>query len=539
MGKNKPFLIFLLLFSSVQTFAQINRYIVHFSDKENTTFNISNPEEFLSERAIQRRETQGIAIAENDLPINTNYIAAVENLNVKIFHHSKWFNAILIEAEESVIPNIEGLSFVDSVSFVAPDHMLNGRKSNTNKFQGTREGKGILAAPTDVQNNMLGAINMHAAGFSGEGMLIGVFDVGFEGADNRDYFQHLFDGNKIIGTFDFVRNATNVFVSHNHGRRVLFCIASYIENSITGTAPNANFILCRTEDIDTEYRIEEYNWLFAAEYADSAGVDIINTSLGYNEFTDPAMNYTKAQMDGKTAIISKAAQIAIDKGILLVVSAGNSGNDAWQIITAPADVADVLTVGAIQVDSVKSSISSHGNNLVPFTKPDVVALGTNAVTDYSTANNTYFTSSGTSFASPLVAGLAAGIWQAFPDKTNKEIVTLMRNSGHLASAPDNETGYGIPNFNRAMTLVLGVEDNLTNEEFIIYPNPTPGKVSIQSKSTNPIRTISIANILGQEIIRKIFNNNTNKLDIDLEKLTKGLYILSINSGQKKIKFFKN
>jgi len=511
---------------------------VHFSDKENTNFDTSNPEDFLSERAIQRRKKQGIAIVENDLPLDANYITAVKNLDAAVFHHSKWFNAILIETDENVIPDIENLAFVDSVSFVAPNHMLNGRKSAHNKFESAHEGKGINESPTDVQNNMLGAINMHAAGFMGEGMLIGVFDVGFEGADNQSYFQHLFDENKIVGAFDFVLNDPNVFISHNHGRRVLFCIASRIENSISGTAPNASFILCRTEDIDTEYRIEEYNWIFAAEYADSAGVDIINTSLGYNEFTDPTMNYTNAQMDGKTTVISRAAQIAFDKGILLVTSAGNSGNNAWKIVSAPADVQDVLSVGAISVDSIRSAISSFGSNLVSFTKPDVVALGSSTVVDFNDINNSFTTSSGTSFASPLVAGLAAGIWQAFPDKTNKEILSLLRNSGHTASTPNNETGYGIPNFNRARTLILGLEENLLSEGFIIYPNPTNDKITLCAASSH-VKTINIINSLGQSVYQKEVSNKTDVFTIDLSRLTNGFYILSINSGQKKIKFFKN
>lgn len=538
MGKNKLLLAFLFLLANTNIFGQINRYVVHFSDKENTDFDTSHPEDFLSERAIQRREKQGIAIVENDLPIDANYITAVQNLDAAVFHHSKWFNAILIEADENVIPDIENLAFVDSVSFVAPDHMLNGRKSAHNKFESAHEGKGINESPTDVQNNMLGAINMHAAGFMGEGMLIGVFDVGFEGADDRDYFQHLFDENKIVGTFDFVLNDTDIFVSHNHGRRVLFCIASRIENAISGTAPNANFILCRTEDIDTEYRIEEYNWIFAAEYADSAGVDIINTSLGYNEFTDPTMNYTNAQMDGKTAVISRAAQIAFDKGILLVTSAGNSGNNAWKIVSAPADVQDVLSIGAISVDSIRSAISSFGSDLVSFIKPDVVALGSSTVVDFNDTNDSFTTSSGTSFASPLVAGLAAGIWQAFPDKTNKEILSLLRNSGHTASTPDNETGYGIPNFNRARTLILGFEENLFGEDFIIYPNPTNGEITLYSASSH-VRTVNIINTLGQSVYQKEITNKTDVITIDLSRLTNGFYILSINSGQKKIKFFKN
>lgn len=539
MGRNKVLIIFILFCANTPTFAQINRYIVHFSDKEDTTFDLSHPEDFLSDRAIQRREKQGIPIIENDLPVKADYITAVKDLNATVFHRSKWFNAILVEVDESVISDIENLAFVDSVSFVAPDHKLNGRKLTKNKFESTSEGEGIEASPTDVQNEMLGVTNMHAAGFKGEGILIGVFDVGFDGADNRSYFQHLFDGNKILGTYDFVVNDSNVFVSNSHGRKVLFCIASFVENTISGTAPNASFILCRTEDIDTEYRIEEYNWLFAAEYADSAGVDIINTSLGYNEFTDPSMNYTKAQMDGKTTVISKAAQIAFDKGILLVSSAGNSGNNAWQIITAPADVEDMLSVGAIQADTVKSIISSLGNNLVTFTKPDVVALGSSTVVDFDATNNSFLTSTGTSFASPLVAGLAAGIWQAFPNKTNKEILALIRDSGHTASTPNNETGNGIPNFNRAKNLILGVEDNISNHDYIVFPNPTMGEISIRSASNNRIKTINISNILGQNVYQKQLNYKTNTLKVNLHTLPQGLYILSINAGQKQIKFFKN
>ena len=443
-----------------------DRYMVFFNDKAGTPYSIENPEEFLSQRALDRRTRQNIPLVANDLPVNPQYVNEVANQGAATFFTTKWMNGVLVEMTAADVPTIEALSFVSHVEFVAPGAQLLTDNADGDEYASVASAEDMEA--TDFQNQMIGIDQMHELGFRGQNMLIAIFDNGFNGLSQISAFTHLREQNHILYTYDFTEDVSQVENVEDHGTRVLSVMAADSEELYTGSAPDATYILSVTED-DGEYRVEEYNWLFAAERADSAGVDLIQASLGYNIFTDPAMSYTYEQMDGQTTVVTRAANLAGSKGIFVVTSAGNEGNrSSWPYIKAPADSEQVLAIGAVNSTLNKAGFSSIGPSADGRTKPDVAALG--VATSTISETGSVFPSSGTSFAAPLVAGLAAGLWTAYPELTNNELRDLIRQSAHQANTPDDLLGFGIPNFNTALQIAEEIDLPLVNE-LTIYPNP--------------------------------------------------------------------
>ena len=521
----KTKLIIILIFIGLRLSAQ-DRYMVFFTDKLNSPYSISNPSQYLSQRSIQRREKQRISIVENDLPVNQTYIDALSNLGIKAIHRSKWMNGILVEMETSSVNLVEALSFVERVEYVAPGQVpsggISGDEANS-KF--TNQGV------TDFQNNMLGIDEMHEDGFEGQGMLVGVFDGGFQNIGQIAALQHLFTSNKIVAQKNYVTNTTNVENSESHGTRVLSILAANNPSEYVGAAPAANYILCVTE-APGEYRVEEYNWLFAAEMADSVGVDVINTSLGYSVFDDATMSYTYSDMDGETAVITKAANIAATKGIALINSAGNEGNKVWRFITAPSDSENVLSVGAIDATGFRASFSSFGPSADNRIKPDVSALGQGTAVITASGNISF--QNGTSFSGPVVTGFATCLWQAFPELTNLELLDLIRKSGHQFDSPDNELGYGIPNYIRAYELAFTPEP--LENEVLAYPNPTSDSfinLVFPESFLSESATITLIDINGKQInsFQIEPQMSSHRVQIDLSNQTAGIYILRIK-GQR-------
>ncbi len=443
-----------------------DRYMVFFNDKSSNLYSIDQPEQFLSQKALQRREKQGISISEQDLPVTASYIQTIKDLGVEVFYSTKWMNGILVQMDDAKSDVVQNLSFVSSLEFVAPEAPLRARGSTKND----EEEMPVRPNLASNQQEMLGIDAMHEFGFYGKGVLIGVFDDGFQNITQLPGFQHIFEEDRILYGFDFVENSENVENIYSHGTRVLSIIAADQEDYIGG-APQATFILSVTE-APWEYRVEEYNWLFAAEKADSAGVDVISTSLGYhNSFTNRSMNYTNEQLDGETAVITKAANIAASKGIVLVNSAGNSGT----VVSAPADSPLVLAVGAIDAGEMIANFSSRDTFTPNTIKPDVVARG--VATLLVTAQGTIAAQNGTSFSAPLLTSLVAGVWEAYPNKTAEEVRELIRKSGDRANSPDREYGYGIPNFDRVMEINRN-EAEASVPAFNAFPNPTTEEIQI-------------------------------------------------------------
>ena len=374
---------------------QENRYVVHFTDKINSPFSVDNPEQYLGPRSIQRRLKQEIPITEKNLPPNTSYLNGLESIGVQVFYTSRWFNAVLIQNDPQLLTEIENLPFVDQVELVASGARLNSRINQTSSVwtvNSTAEVQELL------QNEMLGITEMHLQDYKCQEMLIGVLDVGFNGVDTISAFNHVFANDRLLSVYDFVTDSDDIYRYTDHSTQVFSCLAALKDDEITGTSPEAEFLLFVTEDVSEESRIEEYNWLFATEMADSIGVDIINSSVGYNtDFSDPAMNYVIDDMDGNTTVIARAANMAAQRGILLVASAGNEGNNSWQIIVSPADSENVLSIGNIRENGLLSSSSSRGPTADNRIKPDLVALGSGTVVVKGSGEVS--TSSGTSFSS--------------------------------------------------------------------------------------------------------------------------------------------
>jgi len=513
--------------------AQVNRYMVFFTDKNNSEYSLTNPAEFLSQRAIERRSRYQIPITLEDVPLNESYLEELSGIGADVFYKSRWFNAVLVQMDESRVTSVESLTVVKNVKLVAPGERL-VKKSALRAAAALDEKSSRKSTLTNaVQNNMLGVDQMHKDGFTGENILIGIFDAGFTGVDQSIYFKHLFDDNRIKGTRDFIRNSENVFQYDDHGTGVLSTIAGYEESVYEGIAYDADIVLCVTEDVPTEYQIEEYNWLFAAEYADSLGVDIINTSLGYNTFDDPAMNYTYSEMNGDIAIITRATDLAASKGIICVVSVGNEGNNSWEKLVAPADADSALAVGAVTSNFEYINFSSTGPTSDDRIKPDVAALGQGTrIVQY---NGELATGSGTSFACPLIAGLAAGLWQVYPELNNMELIDLIKRGGTHYQNPDTLLGYGVPDYTRIRSLITAIEEETLASSFNIYPNPVGNKklfVEYLGEIRNDAVQIDIFDVKGSKVYALNTSNfsHSHKIELDLRGIQRGVYLLNLFYG---------
>ncbi|GCC53019.1 hypothetical protein SanaruYs_32600 [Chryseotalea sanaruensis] len=517
--------------------AQVNRYIVFFKDKNNSNFSVEAPQSFLSERAINRRIKNGVAITAQDLPVNATYVNEVQQTGALTFYTSRWFNALLIQCDATQLTSIEALPSVDRVDLVAPG-ILNSSTAAASPAYLSARISSTKGTKTASQLNMLGLDAMHELNIRGEGVNVAVFDSGFPGVNTVAPFSHLQDN--IKDTYNFVNRQTNVYRNDDHGTEVLSVMAGFIEGSFSGGAYNADYHLYLTEDVGSEYRIEEYNWLFAAERADSAGVDVINASLGYNTFDNAAMDYTKLQLDGNTAVVTRAAQLASDKGIVVVVSAGNEGNNSWQLVTPPADAMGVIAVGSVTSTGTRSGFSSVGPTSDNRIKPDLSAMGSGTFVVRNTGNTG--TTSGTSVSSPLLASLVTGIIQRYDTLTKDEIIEVLKASASLAESPNNQLGYGIPNFAEVrlkLEIVAGLE-HPESTRFAVYPNPTDSGFvmieTVQSLRPEPLE-IEIWDMKGS-LLKRIDGStirNDGRLRMDISELPPGMLQFRINhAGQSDI-----
>lgn len=545
MARNSCLILFILLWAG--SIGAQNRYMVFFTDKASSTYTIDAPLEFLSQRSIDRRLKNGVALNEQDLPVNPDYIQDVKDVTgAEVFFKTKWMNGILVQMDPAKVTEVEALGSVQSVILVAPGVRLSTVKEEI-AIPEIFTDPAPSGLTTNTQLNMLGAIAMHDAGYTGDGILMAVFDGGFEGVNTGSAFAHLHNSSKVVATYDFIENTDNPYQYDDHGTQVLSCIAARYSTTISGTGPDVSLILAVTEEVyqtdgstDSEYWIEEYNWLFAAEKADSAGVDIIHTSVGYSTFGPLSgtnnyeyMNYSYSDMDGQTATITKAAEWASERGILVVTSAGNAGNDSWFYITAPADGQNVLSVGSVNASKTKSGFSSFGPTSDNRIKPDVAAMGSSTVVISSSGN--IGTNSGTSFAAPLIAGFAASVWQAYPELTRAEIFDLIRNSGSLAANPNNQLGYGIPNY---LTIIGEPLSTEREQIFEVFPIPAFFDLTIKTKSLQPSEYI-VVDIEGRTRLSGVFEGASHRLS--LEDLSTGLYFLRLTSDgfSETVKLLKN
>ena len=457
-------------------------YWVGFADKKGSSYSINRPEEFLSSRSLERRARQMIPVDEADLPVSKVYIDSILGSGAVMLHASRWLNGITVRTlSDSVVGRWGKISFVKTIELVKPSTDPSFKRSKISKLEFSESHIDTSFYGQSVhQVSMLNGHYFHQKGIKGAGMLIAVMDAGFYRANEIAGLSHLYETGRILGTRDFVDPSSDIYAEHPHGMSVLSCMAGYVPGQLIGTATDASYLLIRTEDDSTEYRIEEYNWIAGAEYADSMGADIINSSLGYYEFDDPGMNYRYEDMDGLTTRVTRGANMAASRGMLVFSSAGNEARTSWKYIIAPSDGINVISVAAVDKDRNHAPFSSIGPSPGSIVKPDLAAMGRS--TAVLGPNGLVQTASGTSFSSPVLAGMAACFWQANRSSPATEISRLMKIAGHLQPKPDIYMGYGIPDMRLADLILNQFNAPLTERkhDWTVFPNPFRDEITFIS-----------------------------------------------------------
>lgn len=518
-------ILFLLLMIPMGVCAQQDAW-VYFSDKENVQTSIDNPISILTQEAIDRKAMHNTPIDERDVPVNESYIEDVKDQNgIIVYAKSKWFNCVYVRGGEEDINDLWDLSFVSDIQYA--DRTLN-RELDDFSFvkQDPAQRIDFVYGTTENQVSMLTVDQLHEQDYTGEGMIVAIMDSGFSGVDVQPGFARIRDNGKLLDGYDFVDRTDDefAFTGSDHGTRVVSDIAGFVQDQFVGTGPDA-FIYCfRTEDVGSENPIEEALWVEAAERADSLGVDVINTSLGYRTYDNPAYSYTYDDMNGNTAFISKGATMAFEKGMLVVTSAGNSGSG---MISAPADAVGALTVGAVDENGDYASFSSIGPSSDGRVKPDVMAKGEAAAV--IRADGSITTSNGTSFSSPIMAGAVASIWQSFPQKTNAEMMQLIREASSMFDNPTAEFGYGIPDFGMLLQDLLSVEESAFAKSYTLYPIPTSNRFQVGLPQGTVNAELSLYNMLGKEVLQQSISRDQDWVEIS--HLPNGIYLANLKSKE--------
>jgi serine protease AprX len=541
MNYRKLLLLIGFLLTTYIANAQLNLYVVKFRDKNNSPYSISRPTDFLSQKAIDRRQRQHIGLTTEDFPVNPSYKTSISSLGVKIRLELKWFNSIVVQTTSDKIPLIQALTYVESIVSLGPIPSIfqatvkpffkNERVENPYFKNSTSTADyGSAKAQIEQVNGHL----LHNMGLKGQGMTIAVLDAGFSNLYTLAIFDSLRLKGRIKGVHDFTY-MPNFLTSldDTHGSEVLSVLAGWLNNVQIGTAPYADYYLLRTEDASSESPIEEYNWGAGAAYADSVGADIISSSLGYNIFDQAysAHSYTYNDLNGHTAFVTRAAAKAANRGILVVNAAGNEGGSSWQHIIAPADADTLLAIGAINTQGVAAAFTSLGPSADGRVKPDIAACGWGTILG-NPVNNSLISGSGTSFSTPLIAGLCACLWQGNPLVTNLDLINALRFTASQSVTPDNVLGYGIASFYKAYTLLKKQQFNsgVTKPVYLISANPFVDRMEliITSPSTSGW-TIEVYTIQGK-LVERYANASFNRPLLIANKIKSGVYILRIMSG---------
>ncbi|RYG49062.1 MAG: T9SS type A sorting domain-containing protein [Chitinophagaceae bacterium] len=520
--KFKSFVVLLFLIGAAG-YGQQDAW-VYFQDKPDAAFFLSNPLEMLSQRALDRRVSQNIALDEKDVPVHENYISGLQqSAGITVMAVSKWLNAAHVRGEAAQIAALTNLTYVASIDFA--DNVLDAPGSRLRPEVPTaRQQQAQVTYPYGASANQVQMLNghlLHEQNLTGTGIWIAVLDAGFPGVDSSAPFQRLRDNGLILGGYDFVSGSENFYAGGNHGTVVLSTMGAYVEDQLIGTAPDASYYLFVTEDVTSENPVEESYWAEAAERADSLGVNIITSSLGYRSFDNPAYNYTYAGMDGQTTFVTRAAEVAFSRGMVVVASAGNSGASGDPHIMAPSDGAHVLCIGAVDSAENYAGFSSTGPSADGRIKPDVVAKGSGATV--SGVSGTVSTLSGTSFSCPIIAGMVACLWQALPDKTNQQIIDFVRQSADQFAMPDALKGYGVPDFQLALQQALSSpETAIPSVSF--YPNPASASIRF-TLAEDDSGELHVKNSLGQDVLSEVIGNSP----IDIGFLASGIYFYELKT----------
>jgi subtilisin family serine protease len=534
-------LLFLLFIFQLSAQKPATCFRIQLKDKNQSPYSVTRPEEFLSARAISNKNRYNIAITEEDLPVNPQYkqqICAI-NPNIRILSESKWQNTVVVYCLDSLaLEMIKNLPFTDTAVTPVASYILGAVDSRYETVPANAESMLQNDFSFDTlydygqgwaQIAFHNGHKLHELGFYGDGMLIVVLDGGWEGFDTIPYFQAMYENGQFLGTRDLIPEHDNVYSDGSHGTSVTSTMAMAANGQMIGTAPHACYFFILSESSFSEELIEEDFWAQGVEIADSLGADVVNSSLGYSTFDDfPQGDFTYADCDGVASIASRNASIACHKGIAVCVSAGNEGNKSWHYISHPADAFDIISVGAARaVDSAMASFSSFGPSADGRVKPDVTSVGWDTYVVSSTGD--IHPGNGTSFASPVMAGLVACLRQALPHKNALEILDIVRQHGHQYNAPDSVMGYGIPDMYQAyLDNALKIVEHSGKEDKIqVFPNPCMDKLSIPNPNRS-INQIEIYDVSGK-LIASHSGNNTQLIQISVNNLLSGFYIIKIKT----------
>ncbi len=502
--------------------SQIDAWI-YLHDKPDAEYYLNHPSEMLSKRALDRRMRYGIDLDIRDVPIDSAYYNMIyHSPGIHIKGHSKWLNAIHVQGDSTDIASLLTYTFIDSI-VLADKRVLSKVDTNPVVYSSRK----LAARRIDYGNDTMAyvmhhAFAVHEAGLTGKNILIAVIDAGFPTADTSRVLRHIYRRDGVIDTYNFPDRTNHVYTRHPHGTMVWSLIGGLEEGELIGTAYEADFCLYISEDVSMEMPVEETYWVMAAERADSVGVDLINTSLGYIDFDNPKYNHTWEELDGKTAFASRGAQIATEKGIHVVVSAGNAGNIPWKKISVPADAKDVIAVGAADAFKNRASFSSTGNTSDGRIKPDVMSWGVRVKTFYA---GHYWAVSGTSAAAPIITGFVADMVQHYPFLPPVEMKNYLLQSSDRFHSPDSLYGYGFPDFTLMMKNLDSLKDNQVGA-LRVYPNPFSNEIKV-SGMIAPME-YSLFDING-----KMIHNGQLYPVTSWTGLKRGIYLLLIYNERKK------
>ena len=527
-----------LLFFSFKVFSQVPpAYVVVFNDKP--YYQQYKPSDFLSLRAIENRKRYNISITKEDYPVDTSYIATVlkQGVDIQLLTRSKWMNYIVISCDSSCLDTIRQLSFVKSASAlhtvdyqslisgklfqeIIPENI--GRIPSLTTFSVDTAYYGVMYPQIKLHNGHL----LHYIGYKGDGVLITLLDAGYGGLD-FPIFENLHQENRLLGHYDFVKENHDMFSNSTHGMSVLSLMAGKIPYTAVGTAPEAQYVIMKTEANSYEEILEEYFLVAGLECADSIGTDVVNISLGYTEFGSKNANHTFSDLDGFHSVASIAVAMAIEKGMIVSNSAGNEGNKSWKYISIPADAYNVLSVAAINTEGQLADFSSRGSTLFNRIKPNIASVGLD--TYVQKANGNIDKGNGTSFSSPVNAGLVACLRQAFPQKTSHEIIKAIFQSCNHVQNSDTLTGYGVPDYWLAFKLLDASSVN-KKDIVMLYPNPVQSMLKIKTFYPYQILNLEITDVWGRTIYSLSYEGN-DFIEVDFSFLTSGIYVLRIHTSE--------
>ena len=516
----KKIIFILFAFISIATNAQDFHALVYFVDKPNVATSLANPQSILTQRSIDRKMRHNIAIDDRDVPMNQSYVAQIKSQSgISYKAQSKWFNCVHVVGATTDIDALASLPFVSSIDYTDPTK--SATVSNHDKYANMVTTPLVYGTARN-QIEMIGLDDLHNTGNAGAGMLIAVTDSGFPNVDVNTGFAQLRNNNGIKGTWDFVQRDNSIYEDNFHGSRVLSVMAGNDPNNFEGTAPDAGYYLFRTEEGAQETPAEMSYWVQAAERADSLGVDVINVSLGYLGFDNTAESLDYQDMNGVTAFISQGTNVAFEKGIIVVTSAGNSGNSTTHpYIASPADALGAFAIGSVTDTRAKSSFSSIGPTVDGRIRPDIAAQGSATASIDESGN--LVTTSGTSFSAPMISGAMACLMQAFPNLTPQQIIDAVRASSDQSMLPDNLLGYGIPDFGAAQQTLSSASFNTQYFNYYVKDKT----LFFNTAQGENVTSFQLYNLQGQQVIKKA---TTQDGFIDLNQVSSGLYLFTLDQS---------